>query len=192
MSSTSLLLFLWSWFSFRVFRFALTHLVLFVGGFSSLFIYIYREGILFILQIVQMYYLLLLFIVCLSPNLSFFSKKMDNAQTCFGAAHQTLWVLLHTFWVSNGHCDAAHQALWFLLYTFWVCNEHFEDAHLHTLSPVKHIWVCNEHFGDAHLHTLSHVMHILVLHITHFQSYNAHFWVLLCTFWVYITNATCA
>lgn len=51
-----------------------------------------------------------------------------------------------------------------------------------------HIQVCNEHFGDAHLHTLRPVMHILVLHITHFRSYNAHFWVLLCTFWVSITK----
>jgi hypothetical protein len=39
MSSTSLLLFWWSWFSFHVFTFASIWFVLFVDGFPSLFIY---------------------------------------------------------------------------------------------------------------------------------------------------------
>jgi len=41
MSSISLVLFRWSWFFLHVFIFASTCLVLFVDGFSSLFIYIY-------------------------------------------------------------------------------------------------------------------------------------------------------
>ncbi len=40
MSSISLLLFWWSWLSFRVFTFASTSLVFFVDGFPSLFLYI--------------------------------------------------------------------------------------------------------------------------------------------------------
>jgi len=42
MSSTSLLLFWWSWFSFRLFTFTSTCLLLFVDGFPSLFIYRYK------------------------------------------------------------------------------------------------------------------------------------------------------
>jgi hypothetical protein len=45
MSSTSLLLIWWFWFSFCVFTFASTCLVLFVDGFPSLFIYIYRVSL---------------------------------------------------------------------------------------------------------------------------------------------------
>jgi len=43
-SSISLLLYYWSWFSFRVFTFASTCLVLFVDGFPSLFLYIYMTS----------------------------------------------------------------------------------------------------------------------------------------------------